>query len=202
MLLEASTSTPSSGTMLAQDTFQRADQSHWGKASDGQSWAADANSLSVFSIKGGVGQIAASTSNNYDAILGPVVTNAEVLFSGSISSFTSTNLAAVLHWTDSNNWYRAYIDGNNLVIQKRVSGTLTKLGSVAFAASTGTSYSLRFNVTGTTLSARAWQAGTTEPANWQVTASDSALSSGSCGLRVLMQNGVTAQFSSFQATAQ
>ena len=45
-----------------------------------------------------------------------------------------------------------------LVVQKKVSGTNTTLGTAAFAASAGTSYSLRFQDIGTTLSANAWTA--------------------------------------------
>ena len=34
-------------TFLAQDTFQRADQQFWGKASDGQTWEQDAAALAA-----------------------------------------------------------------------------------------------------------------------------------------------------------
>ena len=44
-------STPTGGT-IGVDTFQRANQSLWGKASDGQTWGGDANSQGVFSIAG------------------------------------------------------------------------------------------------------------------------------------------------------
>src|SRR5207249_8070959 len=40
---------PTPGSILAQDTFQRPNQAHWGAASDGQTWGGDANTLSVFS---------------------------------------------------------------------------------------------------------------------------------------------------------
>ena len=48
-------------SILAQDTFQRADEALWGVASDGQSWQGDANKLAAFSIGGSIhtwGQIA------------------------------------------------------------------------------------------------------------------------------------------------
>ena len=66
-------------TILAQDTFQRADQALWGVASDGQSWEGDANKLTVFSIVGSNhtwGQIANNRGNQgqgeqiYNALLG------------------------------------------------------------------------------------------------------------------------------------
>jgi len=186
------------GTTLAQDTFQRANQTFWGTASDGHTWGGTANKLSVFSIKNNTGQLA-NGSTGYNALLGPVATDAEVLFSGSMSSFSNTSIGAILRWTDANNWYRVYINGTNLIVQKKVNAAFTTLGKVAFAAQGGTLYSLRFRVVGTTLQARAWQTGTTEPTNWMVTVTDSSLSSGSCGLRVLLQSSVVADFTSFLA---
>ena len=35
------------GQLLAQDTFQRANQTFWGTASDGQRWGGDANFITV-----------------------------------------------------------------------------------------------------------------------------------------------------------
>ena len=192
---------PTPGVTLAQDTFRRANQTYWGTASDGQIWGGDANSSNVFSIASNTGQLA-NGYNTYSAVLGPTVTNAQVLFSGSISSFNATNIGAVLHWTDGNNWYKAYIDGTNLIIQKKVNGSTTILNKTAFAAQTGTSYTLRFSVVGSTLSAKAWQTGSSEPGTWMVTATDSAFQSGYCGLRIQVQNGAIAQITAFTALAQ
>ncbi|HYX51016.1 MAG TPA: hypothetical protein VE843_14815, partial [Ktedonobacteraceae bacterium] len=195
--------TPSSsrGTTLAQDTFERANEQHWGNASDGQTWAGDANTSSVFSISNNTGKLA-NGGTAYNAVLGPVATNAEVIFSGSISSFTNTNLGAVLRWKDTNNWYKAYISGGSLVIQKKINGTNTTLKTVPFAATAGTSYSIDFSVVGTTLSANAWPTSTTEPAGWMATATDSSLVSGNCGLRIQLQSGITATITSFQAVSK
>jgi len=153
------TPSPSPGTVLAQDSFQRADQSLWGTASDGQVWTGDANSLPNFSISGNTGQVVGTTGSSYNAILGPTAANAEVVFTGSLSDLSNNNLGAVLRWTDANNWYKAYIDGTNLVIQMNVNGTLTTLARAPFAATAVTSYTLRFNVVGTALSAKVWPAG-------------------------------------------
>jgi virginiamycin B lyase len=192
------TVTPTPGTTLAQDTFQRANQQHWGQASDGQTWGADANTSSVFSINNNAGQLA-NGGTVYNAVLGPLATDSEVLFSGSLSSFRYTNMGAVLHWTNTNNWYKAYIDGTNLVMQKKVNGIYTTLKTVKFAASAGTSYTIDFSVVGTTLSANAWLTGTPEPSGWMATITDSSLSSGYCGLRIQLQSGVAATITSFLA---
>src|SRR5258708_14270482 len=130
---------PAPGVTLAQDTFRRANQTYWGTASDGQVWGGDANLSTVFSIAGNTGQLA-NGYTTYSAVLGPPATNVQVLFSGSMSSFTNTNMGAVLRWTDSNNWYKSYIDGTNLVIQKKVNGSPTILNEIAFAAQAGITY--------------------------------------------------------------
>ncbi len=192
---------PTWGTPLAQDIFRRANQAYWGIASDGQIWSGGANSSNVFSIVDNTGQLA-NGSNSYGAVLGPTATNAQVLFSGSISNFNNTNIGAVLRWTDDNNWYKAYIDGANLVIQKKVNGSTTILKNTAFAAQPGIFYTLRFSVAGSALSAKVWQIGTSEPSNSMVTATDNALQSGYCGLHILVQNGAMAQIAAFTAIAQ
>lgn len=190
--------TPPPGTVLGQDTFQRANQSFWGTASGGQTWGADANSQNVFSISNNSGHVS-NGSSIYNATLGSVAGDSEVLFSGSISSFANANFGAVLRWVDANDLYKGYIDGTNLIIQKRVGGASTNLASVSFPATAGTSYTLRFRVVGTNLSLKAWQTSGTEPANWMVTATDTSLSTGLAGLRMQMASGITLAVSSFQA---
>ena len=192
---------PTPGSTLALDTFQRPNQAHWGTASDGHTWGGDANTASVFSIVNNTGQVSNSTTS-YSALLGPVATNAEVVFTGSMSSYSNNNLGAALRWTDGNNWYKAYINGASLVVQKKVAGATTILGSVPFAATSNTSYTLRFRVVGTTLYAKVWQTVATEPTNWMIMVTDTTFSSGFCGLRMLAQGGATASYTSFLATAQ
>jgi len=192
------TPTPTPGSTLGKDTFQRVKQSRWGTASDGQTWGGDANSLSAFSISGNTGLVAKTVGNSYSAVLGPSATDAEVYARGSISSFSESNFGDVLRWTNGNNWYKAYIDGANLIVQKKVNGVTTILASVPFRASAGTSYTIHFRGVGSTLTANAWAASGLEPSGWMVTASDSTFTSGYCGMRFLTQNG-TATVTSFQA---
>lgn len=193
------TPTPTSGTLLAQDTFKRANQSRWGTASDGLTWGGDANTNAAFSISGDAGLVSNGNGATYSAVLGSTATNAEVYATSSISSFTNSNFGDVLRWTDGNNWYKAYIDGSRLYIQKKVRGTTTFLSSVAFTATAKTSYSIHFRVTGTTLEANVWTSSGTEPKGWMVSTTDSSLSSGYCGMRILTQAKMTATVTSFRA---
>ncbi len=200
------TTTPTGtlGAPLASDTFQRPNQTYWGTASDGHTWGANANSYKVFSISNDTGQVyyTGTTNNNYYATLGPTATDAQVQFTGQISSFSSSMyMGAVLRWSDSGNWYEAYIDGTNLYIKKKVSGSMSTLKSTPFGASPNTQYTLLFSVTGSTLNASVWPANGSPPANWMLTYTDTSLTAGYCGLHVGVQSGTTIKFTSFQATS-
>jgi hypothetical protein len=195
------TPTTNGVTILAQDTFQRANRVFWGTASDGRQWSGDANSIEVFSIAGGTGQVD-HAQGAFNAILGPANTNVEVVCSGVVNQFAQgkVNMGAVLRWTDGNNWYKALIDGTKLQLFKRVNGKITLLGSAPFSAQGGTSYTLRFRAVGASLFAKAWQSNQPEPGGWTLTAMDGALSTGSGGLRFLMQSGAVIKVTSFRET--
>jgi streptogramin lyase len=192
------TTTPGSGTVLAADGFQRADQAFWGRASDGQTWGGDANSRSAFSVSGGAGRVTNTGSTSYSAVLGPAAADTEVYATASISSFASSNFGNVLRWRDGNNWYKAYTDGANLFIQKRVGGVTTMLASRPFTATAGTSYTIHFRAVGANLTANIWLASSSEPSTWMLTATDTTFASGFAGMRILTNAG-TATVTSFQA---
>ncbi len=185
--------------LLAQDTFSRPNQMFWGTATDGHMWSGDAQGSPSFAIVGQNGQV--NGNGTFNALLGPRSANEEVMFTGSISRFGPFNMGAVLRWTDANNWYKAYIDGSQLVLLKRVAGMTARITSIPFAAQAGTQYSLRFRATGSTLMARVWLADQAEPANWQITATDTALSSGFGGLRLFLVNGAITTITIFTENA-
>jgi streptogramin lyase len=191
------TSVPTTA-VIATDTFQRANQAGWGTATDGHVWGADANTSGSFSIVNDAGQIANTGSTTVSGVLGPTSANAEDYVTGSLSSFANSNFGDVQRWTDNNNWYKAYIDGTNLVIQKKVASVTTVLATTPFPANAGTSYTIHFRVNGTTLTVNAWPTSGTEPPNWMLTTSDSTFSSGNAGIRVLTQTG-TATITRFEA---
>ena len=197
-------------TILAQDTFQRADQALWGAASDGQSWGGDANKLTVFSIAGSNhtwGQIANNRGNQgqgeqiYNALLGPASENVNLVVSGSVNLFRlNANFGVVLRWKDVNNWYKALIDGSDLVVLKRLNGVTTQLGALRFTALSGKTYTLHFRAIGATLFASAWQSDQSEPAHWMIVVSDMSLVSGQGGVRVVLENNTVIHVASFLET--
>jgi hypothetical protein len=186
--------------VLAQDTFQRGDHIFWGVASDGQMWGADANNQAVFTTMDHTGRII-NGQGAENAILGPRITDADIVFSGSLSRFHFTNLGSVLRWQDKNNWYKAYLDGTELVLLKNVNGTMTRLKAALFDAQANTLYALRFRVIGSQLMARAWRSGEAEPQNWVVMASDNTITSGFGGLRPVVADGINVTITSFVETS-
>jgi hypothetical protein len=67
-------------------------------------------------------------------------------------------------------------DDGTVQLWKSQAGTTTMLASVTGAAAVTTlDQMVRFRVVGSTLSARVWTAGTTEPTQWEVTATDSTV---------------------------
>jgi len=121
------------------------------------------------------------------------------MVTGSITSFANSNFGAVARWTDGNNWYKAYVDPTGLLIQKKVAGVTSLVGRFPLVPVDGAAYTLHFRALGSTLSANVWPAGTPEPSTWMLTATDTSLTSGRAGLR-LLSNNATITITAFRAT--
>ncbi len=201
--LNAVTPTPApllTTEVVAKDTFGRGNQPFWGRASDGEYWGGDANRLHDFSIKEGVGRVVAM-HDTVNAVLGGMYADEQVVASGSINSFMlgETNFGVVLRWIDSNNWYKAYIDGSKFVLLKSVAGRQEELQAIPFATEGDRSYTMRFQVRGTQLAAKVWPSDQVEPQRWMLTANDTALMNGRAGMRFVMVPGVAITVTMFLA---
>lgn len=186
-------------TILAQDTFQRQNQSLWGMASDGRTWNGDANTAPNFSISTKMGRIA-NGPGTFNALLGQGQQSSEVVLSGAVNSFAGEpNMGATVRWQDDNNWYKALIDGTHLSVFKRLKGASFTLRSVPFKAQPNTMYTLRVRALGAMLFARVWRSDTAEPVNWMLTVSDTSFTNGQNGIRVLMQKDTVITIKSFMA---
>ncbi len=192
--------------VIAKDDFHRAaDQAFWGTASDGNIWGADANTNGAFSIVSNTGVVTDSVVENVSAVLGPSVSDADVVITGSVGSFVTTGsnneIGPMVRWVDNNNFYKAGFNGQNLRLYVRTNAGPVTLSTVPFAASGGVAYSIRIRVVGTSFMAKAWQAGTSEPAAWMVTATDASIAAGKCGIRFVFNATTTMKLTSFVATA-
>lgn len=190
-------------TVLARDTFHRPNQTFWGTSSGLRAWGSDANINPAFTISNDVGVITGG-QGVLQATLDVTSADAEILLSGAVSQFDENgdiNLGVVLRWQDTNNWYKALIDGSTLQLLKDVNGKISVLASHAFNATSGTSYSLRFRVMGSNLFAKAWPSAQSEPANWALMKIDTQLTSGMSGIRVKIAPGVKISVTTFIETS-
>jgi hypothetical protein len=187
--------------VIARDDFGRADQSLWGRASDGHLWSGDANSRGAFRISAMSGVIADSSpsGNDYYGFLGPATTSANVLVVASMNG--PPTFGAIVRAQDRNDFYDAEVDGNALGLWVVKNGNWSSLAksSVAFAIVPDTSYSIRLVVAGSDLSARIWPTSAAEPSTWTVTATDATFTDGMAGVYAVA-GPFAATFSRFQCT--
>jgi hypothetical protein len=192
-----------SESMLANDTFQRTNQVYWGVSSNGETWQGEARTAENFHIINHVGIIDPITTHTVqNAILGPEGTNIEMTFTGSLSHYNGTStLGAVLHWSDADNFYTVYLDGQNLHLVRVVDSMVMPLTMVPYPAQDGASYTFRFRTIGAQLCAMVWPSGQPAPSTWQISLSDSALGSGHAGISVLALNDAQAKITAFTEVA-
>ncbi|MFE4718247.1 hypothetical protein ACFRLW_17765, partial [Streptomyces sp. NPDC056728] len=207
---------PGSGAAFL-DTFSRTSSGDWGSADTGQPWAVTGGAAADYAVNGSVGQHVMNTRNvlRYTYVPAPSadvdVRTDWALDKTAVADSNYTFLMA--RYVDTTHVYfaRAQVSTTQamtLTIRKR-NGAETQLGS-SFALGTytpGTYYTLRLQVTGSTLQAKCWQRGTSEPAAWQITTTDVDLTAaGSVGCRSLVGSTstqtlpVTASFDNFQIT--
>ncbi|MGH2506775.1 MAG: hypothetical protein ACRDHZ_05095 [Ktedonobacteraceae bacterium] len=193
---------PSGVTMLVQDTFQRPNQALWGQSSDGQIWNGDANSSPLFSIVKHAGQISGG-KGTVQAIMLATFQDSDLLVSATVNQFNAhgtSNFGVVLRWQDSQNWYKALIDGSTFQLLKSVQGKISVLVTQPFHAVGGTAYSIRFRALGSNLFGRVWPSAQPEPTTWAWLAIDTALRTGNSGIRVLLTSHTVMRLNSFVET--
>lgn len=174
-------------TTLATDsalTAGRGTPNAWSPGSDGNNWSQIRGSQSlsfaanklVFTSTGSgtAGVVTYSTKTSADQ---------EVLVNVTQSASNADMGGALARCSDNAHWYCAVIgeSANTFQIIKDNNG-FTTLANTPFTTTPGTSYTIRFRVTGTTLKAKVWQTGQAEPAAWTTTVTDSSLSSGGFGI--------------------
>jgi hypothetical protein len=180
-------------SQLAQDTFIRADQSGFGAASDGKTWARDAG-VGVSNIVSNQGKIGPG-GNDSQFVLGSG-TAGTINILCRVKSGDAGNVAAVLFRYSSTggaspNGYRAGIFGGNLVVDKYVSGTRTNIGSTSVSYVVGEEWWIRAVASSTSIKATAWKDGTSEPGTPQLNLTDSSNSTGKYGVSVFMNADFT-----------
>lgn len=186
-------------TQLGVDSFIRPDQSGWGNASDGQTWAQlrGNGALAISSNKGTITR----GGGAYEVMaLGTGVSADGETSVRFITGSLSDSAGLTFRYTDSNNWY--YFDlgnlGQKIEIGKDVAGTFTSLVSAAFTWTATTAYRMRARIVGSFLALKVWADGVAEPNTWGLSVADSSLTApGRICISCLPGSGSTLQFDSF-----
>ncbi len=150
------------------DNFESGSYSNW--TTQNGSWSITTDGSKVFyqSSTSAEGRAWLNTSSTW--------TDHSVEAKVKVTSFNSSNPVLVCaRMTDGNNYYAVAVKNGTLELRKKVSGSTSVLTSKSYTFSTGTWYTIKISVVGTTLTA--YVNGTQ-----QLTATDSSRTSGVAGL--------------------
>lgn len=190
---------------IDQDTFTRANQSGWGTASGGSTWAHASGSTYTQSITGNEGQLTGATSNTYYSLGSDTAADVTVTVNFLTSSPADNNASVAGRGTGLSTYYRAaYNSGTpgHFALNKVVNNVSTVLITTAMTISANTSYTIKLRISGSFLYGKLWLTSTAEPAAWTLAATDTSLTgAGSFGVGCNAGvNTETAKFDSFVVT--
>ena len=196
--------------IFAQDKFERTVASGYGLSEVGGNWSTWGSSGTTLSVAGGQARVATSNAaGSSTATLGSVSTSdVDMQVKISLDKITNgggTFITAVGRNRGTSGEYRAKVwisptGAVNVQAVRAAGGTETTLASqtvpgLTYAA--GEQLQLRFQVTGlspTTLNAKVWKVGSSEPTGWLLTTQDSTAAlqgAGSIGLATYLSGTAT-----------
>ncbi len=189
--------TVSSG-VLAQDTFQRPNQSGWGTASNGATWSTGTG----LSVSANEGVMSYSGASQFERLGTATIADANGLVRFSVAA-SSDAVGIILRAQANGNMDLGRYDGaGHLQFEYRVGSSWTHVSLVNFSPTPNTFYWLRFEVQGPNVFLKAWPSGTAEPAPWNWSGTGNGITSaGQMGLYGYAGSNATEQLDSFTASA-
>ncbi|MET0887154.1 MAG: PKD domain-containing protein [Mycetocola sp.] len=172
---------PAGSEILATDLFERTATGSWGSATPGGAWTL-AGTASGFSVAGGAGRISTPLSTGQVATLGSVSsTNTLITTEFSVDKVALGQYILIHGRTVAGTSYslRIMVDTATTAKLWLLRGSSTAIGASVTVPLTWVAndkYMVEFEVTGngtTTLNSKVWKSGTTEPAAWQKSGTDS-----------------------------
>lgn len=134
---------------------------------------------------GTAGGYASSDKQAYRIDIGSV-TDCEVLVSFTIDAtecYPFFHVRSASAEIDEATTYRLRLGRDHLILEKVIAFSYTALGEGPTGQITeGVQYTLRFRAVGSSLQARMWAAGGTEPSSWQIDVTDASITSGYLGV--------------------
>jgi len=198
------TAPPEPGTELASDDFGRTVTGGWGTAPVGGAWTISGSAANL-QVADGTGQVSLPPGSTRTATLGAVSstsTNTTVTFSldqvptggGSYNTIIGRQVGSATY--AANAWIRS--NGTVFVVLKQGSTALSAVPVAGLTYTAGMELNLRLEVVGTsptTVRAKIWVAGQSEPAGWQSSVTDTTAAlqaAGSIGLQSYLSGSATA----------
>lgn len=168
-------------TVLTTDTMSgRTVSSGWGTASDGTSiWGGSASPLA--SVSSGEARFVTSSPTSFptEYVTNVLVADAEIVVRVSVGASNNFVYPMIrMQSANPNNCYRTAVLTTTFEIQKLVAGVTTTLKQITVTPPSPSSfYWIRFRVVGINLYAKWWADGSSEPASWMLSTTDTTFSS-------------------------
>lgn len=185
------------------DNFGRTSSSSWGTAESSQTWSTGGGTAADYNVTGGYGShrlatVSASRRTFVDNVYPDFDYCVDVTTSATATGGSLYGGPAA-RYIDSNNLYQAQLEFTTanvivLSILKRVAAVETALGTFTtrITHAAGTYVRLRFQGSGSTIRARAWLTTESEPVEWQVSVTDTSLTTSDfMGVRSIAASGNT-----------
>ena len=201
-LVQGSVLCPPGGSELITDTFDRTVAAGWGDTDTGQTWTVAEGPAADVSVTAGAGAHTHPVVNTFHTTTVPwTFDDALMRVDFAMPALPVGGPAyvfAVAQYTDPTHMYLARVQistaGAMVLSLRKRDGAETGLGTIAtgLVYAPGARYTIRFARLGTSLMAKVWLTTGTEPAGWQVTAVDAALTGDAAvGVRTLLDPAVT-----------
>ncbi|MGC9538496.1 hypothetical protein [Streptomyces sp. UG1] len=190
-------------TSSVSDAFGRSVSDSWGTADVGGTWTTTGGSSTDYDVNGSAGtHTMTSTNASRYCVLPSLSADVDVMVSAATSVLATGGphyVGPVARWLDFSNSYYARLAFDTdqtltLVLQKRVGGSQSDLTSVTVPGThaADTFFSIRLQVIGSTLRAKAWPVSEPEPVAWQTSTTDTDLTAaGSVGVRSILSSANT-----------
>jgi PKD repeat protein len=194
---------------VAEDEFDRTQSNGWGSADTGGAWTIGTGNSSNYSVSGGVGKINLSAAGSSRRIglndVSSSNTEVRTVISLDKAATGGSTFLTVLPRVRTNDWYfvdtRYMTDGTvQLRLGRHVGSTDTILQTATVSGLTvapGDKLNFKVQATGTTsttLRAKVWKVGTTEPSAWGSSTTDTTAAlqgAGSIGFEAYLSSSAT-----------
>jgi hypothetical protein len=184
------------------DAFTRTSSSGFGTSPGGGNWS-QSGTATLYTVTGSVGQIACDVAgSSRHATIVDNLTDVDVTARVTVTTVpagAASSIGLSFGYTSTNDHNRARLVINTtgvvqLALEREVAGTTTTLGTatqVGTGFTAGQWWRIRAQRTGTTIRCRAWLDGTSEPATWLHSVTETANPVGRVGFRALASTGST-----------